>query len=140
MVSMMKGMIIMEYRMNETGFVGDYEFGALNISSNDEFGYRPFALMVSSIVGCSGGLLRTVLNKMRINFVDMIINADVKRNPDMANRIEEINLKFTIFGKDIPEKKVAKALEVSRKNCAMIQSVKDSITIKETFEIMESSK
>lgn len=125
----------MEFKMNENGFHSDYAFGTLTISSNDEHGFRPFALMVSSIVGCSGGIMRTVLNKMRINFEDMVIHADVRRNPDVANRIEEINLKFTIIGKDIPEKKVARALEVSRNNCGMIQSVQDSIIINETFEI-----
>ena len=99
--------------------------------------FRPYALLVSSIAGCSGGVLKQVLTKMRIAFDNIAITADVKRNPDIANRVEEIKLHFTIFGKDLPEKKVEKALELSSKNCSMVQSVKGSINVIETFEIKE---
>ena len=125
----------MEFTMHENGFESEFDFGKLTISSNDEFGFRPYALLVSSIAGCSGGVLKKVLTKMRIEFDDIKINADVKRNPDAADRVEEIKLHFTIFGNDLSEKKVQKALELSSKNCSMVQSVKDSINVIETFEI-----
>ena len=125
----------MEFTMHENGFESEFDFGRLTISSNDEFGFRPYALLVSSIAGCSGGVLKKVLTKMRIEFDDIKIIADVKRNPDAADRVEEIKLHFTIFGNDLSEKKVQKALELSSKNCSMVQSVKDSINVIETFEI-----
>lgn len=125
----------MEFTMHENGFESEFDFGKLTISSNDEFGFRPYALLVSSIAGCSGGVLKKVLTKMRIEFNDIKIVADVKRNPDAADRVEEIKLHFTVFGNDLSEKKVQKALELSSKNCSMVQSVKDSINVIETFEI-----
>jgi len=125
----------MEFKMNENGFESEFEFGKLTISSNDEHGFRPYSLMVSSIAGCSGGVLRKVLNKMRIDFKDINITADVKRNPDVADRIEEVHMHFTVFGENISEKKLEKALELTKKNCSMVQSVIDSINITETYEI-----
>ncbi|WP_449354283.1 OsmC family protein [Virgibacillus natechei] len=125
----------MEYTMTENGFQSEFEYGTLDISSQDEFGFRPYALLVSSIAVCSGGVLRKVLGKMRMDFEDIKIKADVKRNPDVANRVEEIKLHFSIYGNDIQEKKVEKALELTRKNCAMVQSVQDSIKIEESYEI-----
>jgi len=125
----------MKFTMHENGFQSDFDFGTLTISSNDEFGFRPYALMVSSIAGCSGGVLRKVLSKMRIEFDDINISADVKRNPEVADRIEEIKLHYIITGNNIPEKKMERALVLANKNCSMVQSVKDSIMIEETFEI-----
>lgn len=125
----------MQYTMSENGFQTNVEYGDLQISSNDQHGFRPYVLLVSSIVGCSGGVLRKVLGKMRISFDDIKIAADVKRNKEEANRIEEIHLKFTIIGENIQPEKIEKALVLTRKNCAMVQSVKDSIKVVEEFEI-----
>lgn len=125
----------MEFKMNENGFESEFEFGQLTISSNDEHGFRPYTLMVSSIAGCSGGVLRKVLNRMRIDFNDIKITADVKRNPDAADRIEEVHMHFIVSGEHITDKKMEKALELTRKNCSMVQSVLDSIQITETYEI-----
>ncbi|WP_337019956.1 OsmC family protein [Oceanobacillus massiliensis] len=129
----------MEFTMHENGFESEFDFGKLTISGNDEFGFRPYALLVSSIAGCSGGVLKKVLTKMRIDYDDIKMKADVKRNPDIANRVEEIKLHFTIIGNDISEAKVEKALQLSTKNCAMVQSVKESIRVIETFEIKNSA-
>ena len=121
--------------MNEYGFQTKTKYGNLNISSQDEYGFRPYQLMISSIVGCSGGMLRNILEKMRIPFDDITISAQVTRNPDKANRIEAIELTYTLVGEDIPYKKAEKALALSRNNCAMIQSVAGSIEITEKLQV-----
>ncbi|WP_249869520.1 OsmC family protein [Oceanobacillus saliphilus] len=127
----------MEFTMHENGFESEFDFGKLTISGNDEFGFRPYALLVSSVAGCSGGVLKKVLTKMRIDYDDIRIAADVKRVPEEANRVEEIKLHFTLIGNDIDGNKVEKALELSTKNCSMVQSVKGSINVIETFEIQK---
>lgn len=125
----------MKFSMNEQGFQTDLEFGELKVSSQEEYGFRPYQLMVSSIAVCSGSWLRRILTKMRIPFDDITISTTVDRNPEIANRIESIDLLYTISGKDISAKKVEKALAITRKNCAMIQSIEDSIKITESFEL-----
>jgi putative redox protein len=125
----------MKFYMNEHGFQTNVGFGELKVSSQEEYGFRPYQLLVSSVAVCSGGWLRSILKKMRIPFDDITISTTVGRNPEIANRIESIDLLFTISGKDISPKKVEKALAITRKNCAMIQSVQDSINITESFEI-----
>jgi putative redox protein len=125
----------MKFYMNEHGFQTNVGFGELKVSSQEEYGFRPYQLLVSSVAVCSGGWLRSILKKMRIPFDDITISTTVGRNPEVANRIESIDLLFTISGKDISPKKVEKALAITRKNCAMIQSVQDSINITESFEI-----
>jgi putative redox protein len=124
----------MEFKMNEHSFSMTSEFGELHISGDDQFGFRPFQLLVSSIAVCSGGVLRKVLLKKRIDFEDINIKADIERNPAQANRVEKIHLQFVISAKTWDERKIHKALEVTRKNCPIVQSVKDSIEVTETAE------
>ncbi len=121
--------------MNEYGFQTNLEFGELKVSSQEEYGFRPYQLLVSSVAVCSGSWLRRILTKMRIPFDDITISTIVDRNPEIANQSESIDLLFTISGKDISPSKVEKALAITRKNCAMIQSIEDSIKITESFEL-----
>ncbi|MGG1631867.1 OsmC family protein [Rossellomorea sp. NRS-1567] len=127
----------MEFNMQEGGFYTDLGFGKLEVSGNEEYGFRPFQLLVSSVAVCSGGVLRKVLEKMRIEFDDIHIKADITRNEAEANRVEAISLHFTIRGTDIDKNKIEKAMKLTRKNCSMVQSVQDSIKIEETFELVQ---
>lgn len=127
----------MEFTMKEGGFITELPYGRLEVSGNEEFGYRPYQLMVSSIAVCSGGVLRKILEKMRIDFEDIQIKAKVERNPAQADRIEKIQLHFTIKGKELVESKLEKAMILTKKNCSMVQSVIGSIIVEETFEMID---
>ncbi|MDR7074617.1 OsmC family protein [Fictibacillus barbaricus] len=125
----------MNFKMKENGFETTFEYGTLQISGNEDYGFRPYQLLVSSVAVCSGGVLRKVLERMRLPFDDIQVSADVKRDEKEANKVTHIHLHFTIAGKELTNEKVEKALVVTRKNCSMVQSVKDSIEITESFEI-----
>lgn len=127
----------MKFNMTEHGFATTTSFGTLDISANDEYGFRPYQLLVSSVAVCSGGVMRKVLEKMRMPADDIAIEVtEVQRNEEVANRIEKIQLHFTISGSTIDTTKMEKVLALTRKNCTMVQSVKDAIEITETFEIL----
>jgi len=123
-----------QFQMNTDGFQTKTEFGDLQISTQNELGYRPNQLFVASIVGCSGLTLQKILEKMRISFADIHIATNMERNPDIANRIEKMHLEFTVISTNATEGKLEKALELTIKNCAMIQSVNNNITITETIK------
>lgn len=129
----------MEFKMNEQGFTTDLDYGELHISSDETQGFRPFQLMVASVVGCSGITIKKVLGKMRIPYEDVDIRASVERNEDEANRIEHISLHFVIKGTDLKEAKIQKALDVTQKNCSMVQSIKGSVRVTESFELVNSN-
>ncbi|WP_223702598.1 OsmC family protein [Sutcliffiella deserti] len=127
----------MEFKMKEVGFTTNLEYGELHVAGDEQHGFRPFQLMVSSIVVCSGGVLRSILKKKRMEVEDISITADVTRNAEEANRLEKIHIHYVIKGKNLAETKIEQAIELARKNCPMVQSVKDSIEVTETFEIAE---
>ncbi len=120
--------------MTEGGFTTDFEYGSLNISGNEQYGFRPYQLLVSSVAVCSGGVLRKVLEKMRYPFEDITVKAEIERNEEEANRVEKIELTFHIQTEKWDEAKIEKAMHLTRKNCSMVQSVQNSIEVVERAE------
>lgn len=136
MPSVMKGerIIMLTYHMDKYGFQTETNYGNLQISSDSDHGYRPYELMVSSIAACSGLTLQRILDRMRQDYTDIYITADVVRNPDQVNRLEKIHLSFTVIESNASKKELDRAIKLIVKNCSMIQSVQDSITITETIK------
>ena len=49
----------MKFNFKDSGALeAEFEYGKLDISSNSELGFRPVQLLVSSLVGCSGGIIK----------------------------------------------------------------------------------
>jgi putative redox protein len=128
----------MEFKMKpDVGFFTEVGFGRLDVAGDDQYGFRPYQLLVSSVAVCSGGVLRKVLEKMRMEIKDIHIKADAERIEEEANRVSKISVHFRISGNNLDEKKIEKAMVLTRKNCSMVQSVAGSIEIEETFEIVQ---
>ncbi|GAB4074421.1 OsmC family protein [Barrientosiimonas marina] len=129
----------MQFNMKEEGMRINLDYGQLDISGDETYGFRPFQLMVASIAGCSASVFRKILSKQRIAFEDLQVTADVERNPDVADRIEKISLHFVVKGQHLNVDKLRKNLDLARKNCSMARSVEDSITIEESLETIDLS-
>lgn|SRR5699024_2421386 len=126
----------MNFTFNENNVTTDLDYGQLTISGNEDYGFRPFQLMVSAIASCSGSVFKRVLEKQRVEIESLSVNASVHRNEKEANRLEQIDLVFKVKGKNLNQKKLEKSLAISSKNCAMVRTVENSITINETIEIV----
>lgn len=126
----------MKFSMTENGFSGDLPFGELAVSTNEEYGFRPYQLLVASLAVCSAGIIRKVLEKQRMPAED--IQAEVKeiiRIDEEAGRVSKVHLHFLIKG-DIDESKMPRVMELTRKNCSMVRSVENSIEVVETYELV----
>lgn len=127
----------MKFERTENGFETETSFGKLQISANDEYGFRPYQLLVSSIAVCSGGVLRKILERKRMPAKNISIEVkEVVRNEEIANRVEKIHLHFLIEREKIKDEQMEKIMHVTAKNCSMVQSVIDSIEIVETYEFV----
>jgi putative redox protein len=126
---------MMEFLMKEAGFYTTTEYGDLHIAGDDVNGFRPYQLLVSSIIGCSGSVLRQILMKKRIEIEDIAITAQVERNKVNANRIDKIHIHYRIKGENLHYDKILKSVELASKICPMAQAVKGNILIEETFEL-----
>ena len=127
----------LKYVMTENGFETALDFGTLTISSDETKGFRPYQLLVSSLVGCSGGVLRKVCEKMRMPIEKMEINVlEVIRNPEEASRLEKVHIHFKLKGTYLNTTKLQKAMKLTKKNCSMVRSVDQSMVVIETFELI----
>ncbi|HLQ95602.1 MAG TPA: OsmC family protein [Pseudogracilibacillus sp.] len=113
-----------------------FNYDTLHISPDDTKGFRPFQLLVASIASCSGGVFHKIITKQRTEYDSLTIDAEVERNEAVANRVEKISLHFTITGSNLNEEKMQRNLEISRKNCSMVQSVQDSIVVEEDITVI----
>lgn len=128
----------MKYRWTDNGaLVTELDFGTLTISGNSELGFRPFQLLVSSVAGCSGLVFKRILEKKRIAYERMEIEAEVEREKEGVSRIKKITLHFTVTGSHLDQEQVEKALAIATKNCSMVQSVKGAIDVVETVTVRE---
>lgn len=127
------------FNSKDIGMRTELDYGELNISGNEEHGFRPFQLMVASIVGCSSGVFRKILEKQRVTIEDLQVQVTVERNSGKANRIEKMKLTYIVKGKQLNPEKLYKSLEVARKNCSMIRTVEKAIDIEESVETIELS-
>ncbi|MCP8971259.1 OsmC family protein [Ectobacillus ponti] len=127
----------MLFQMKETGFAAETEYGELQIDNGGEHGFRPCELLTASIAVCSGGIMRAILDKKRISYEDLSIQAEVERNEVEANRITRIHLHFVVKAEQLTAAQMEKVMAWTFKNCSMVQSVKESIQIEETFEIVK---
>lgn len=128
----------MEFIFKENHIEADFEYGKLIMSGDEEFGIRPYQLLVSSIASCSGIVYNRILKKQRIEIESLVISAEVERNEEAPNEVTKIALVFTVTGKDLNEKRLLKNLDISHKNCSMVRSVEDSIVIEERLVVVES--
>ncbi|WP_019413018.1 OsmC family protein [Paenisporosarcina sp. TG20] len=120
----------MKFTIENEKIVGDLGFGSLPISPNDTIGYRPYELFVSSLIGCSGTLLGNILKKKRVEHKRIELEVSSFRNPDQANRIEQLSITaYVQTDQSLSEQNAMKIADLVIKNCGMIQSVIASIDL-----------
>lgn len=85
-------------------------------------GYRPKALMLSSLAGCSGLDIASLLKKMKVEIdtFEIIIKAELtEEHPKFYNKVY-VNYHF--YGTDLPENKIEKAVNLSvEKYCGVME-------------------
>jgi putative redox protein len=125
----------MEFTYYNDKIIGQLEYGFLPISPNSELGYRAFELFVSSLAGCSTTLLENILTKKRIQYNRIDLTVYGVRNPEAANRIEQLSFTAAVQSQDqMNQEQAEKLASLVVKNCGMIQSVIGSIEVRFQIE------
>ncbi len=128
----------MKFTVTDEKITSELPAGELTISGDENEGFRPFQLMVSSLAGCSSLVYKRILAKQKIEWDEMTVEADVIRSEDEVNRIERVTLLFKVKGKDLKQEKLQKSLEIASKNCSMVQSVVPTIEVEEKVEVVDA--
>jgi len=104
-------------------------------------GTRPIELFLMGVAGCTSMDVIAILQKKRVPYTDFKVQATTEREDEHPKVFKSVNIHFQIFGTDIKEKAVARAIELSsEKYCAASAMLKKSLPVTTSYEIIEPTQ
>lgn len=111
-------------------FEAEHEGNKIQMDGLTENGHGPKALLLSALAGCSGIDVVDILIKMRINFSDLIIEAEADQTEEHPKVFKDIHITYKIKTARKNEAKLRKAIELSlEKYCGVAAMLKKNSPI-----------
>ena len=117
-----------------TTWKGNMKFESTNPSGRNLFidaspkdggqgdGYRPKALMLSSLAGCSGLDVASLIKKMKLKVDDFKIEIEANLTEEYPKYYDKVNVEFHFFGANLNKEKLQRAVELStEKYCGVME-------------------
>ncbi|UCE17687.1 MAG: OsmC family protein [Gemmatimonadota bacterium] len=99
-------------------------------------GARPGEIILIALGGCTGIDVASILNKMRVPFHDIEIVVKGESAPEHPKYWTHIQVKYIVKGKNLPEDKVKKAVELSQERyCSVGESLRRNVVVEHTYEV-----
>lgn len=117
-----------------TTWLGNMKFESTNPSGHNLFidagvenggygeGYRPKALMLSALSGCSGLDVAALIKKMKLNVDDFKIEIEANLTEEHPKYFDKVTMGFHFFGTELNEQKLQRAVDLSiEKYCGVME-------------------
>ena len=117
-----------------TTWLGNMRFESTNPSGHNLFidagpendgkgeGYRPKALMLSALAGCSGLDIASLIKKMKLEVDDFKIDIDAELTEEHPKYFHKVSVSFHFYGENLNERKLQKAVDLSvEKYCGVME-------------------
>lgn len=102
-------------------------------------GIRPKELILLSLAGCTGSDVVAILQKKKVDLKGFEINITAEQQEEHPQVYTKINLEYVFYGKDIQEKDVERAIELSQtKYCSVTAMLQKAVEITHSFKIIEN--
>ncbi len=82
-------------------------------SGGESKGYRPKSLMLSSLAGCSGLDVVSLLKKMRAEVDDFTIDIEANLTDEHPKFYDKVKVIYNFYGSDFKKDKIEKAVKLS---------------------------
>lgn len=94
-------------------------------------GYRPKALMLSSLAGCTGLDVASLIKKMKLDVGDFSIDIVADLSDSHPQIYEKVVMEYHFYGDNLNEKKLQKAIDLSfEKYCGVSEMFKKFADVK----------
>lgn len=94
-------------------------------------GMAPKAMMLSSLAGCSGLDVISVLNKMRVKIDDFKMVVEGELTDEHPKYYHKVSVDYHFYGTDLKEKKIKSAVDLSvEKYCGVMEMFRQFAEIK----------
>jgi putative redox protein len=105
---------------------------------NENSGMKPSELILSALAGCASVDVVDILAKKRTPLTHLEVQVSAEQDADPPWTFRKIYIKFLVKGKDLTEKNVAQAIELSEeKYCSVAATLRGKAEIITSFEILE---
>ncbi len=134
----MKREILIDW-VSDLEFKGEVDGHEITIDGPPESGgknkgMRPKPLVMLGLAGCTGMDVISILKKMKVPVEGMSIKVEGNIQDDLPKAFEGMHVIYTFKGKNLPEDKLARAVELSKdKYCGVSATLQKVIPI--TYEI-----
>lgn len=106
------------------------------IELDSDAGFSPKALLLTGLAGCSGVDVVEILEKMRVPFASLRIEAEADQTDEPPKVFKDIHLKYILVMEEEHRDKVQKAIDLSlEKYCGVAAMLKKNSGIDYTIEI-----
>ncbi|MBF6058138.1 MULTISPECIES: OsmC family protein [Thiomicrorhabdus] len=101
-------------------------------------GPRPMEMVLMGLGGCTGIDVVMMLQKLKQDIKDVQIEIESERSEDIPKVYTKIHVHFKVFGTDLNEKKVQRAVDLSaEKYCSVSKMLEKTAQMSHDFEIIE---
>lgn len=105
----------------------------------NDAGYRPKALMLSSLAGCSGLDVDSLLKKMRAEPADFKIVVAGELTEEHPKHYHKVHVDYHFYGTDLKEDKITKAVNLSvDRYCGVMEMFRQFATITTQIHLHEN--
>jgi putative redox protein len=123
---------------HDHAFESRLEQNVFNIDGNRKEGPNPKALLLSAIAACSGIDVVDILQKMRVEFSEMVIDVETEQTTEHPRVFKDIWVTYKLKTDALNEDKVKKAIELSlEKYCGVSAMLKKNSPINYKLEILK---
>lgn len=97
----------------------------------NEIGLRPKAMMLSSLAGCTGLDIVSLLKKMRAEVDDFKLVVNGELTDEHPKYYHSVTVEYHFYGKDLKEDKINKAVDLSiEKYCGVMEMFRQFAELK----------
>ena len=106
----------------DTRFEAETPGGNVTMSIAEDGGLGPKALMLDSLIGCTGIDIVSLVNKMRLSVDDIKLKAEANLTEEHPKYYDKVKVTYHFFGDELDKKKLEKAVNLSaEKYCGVME-------------------
>ena len=117
---------------------GNFMIDANTEAGGEGKGYRPKALMLSALAGCSGLDVVSLLKKMRAEVKDFNIDIEANLTDEHPKYYNKVQMTFNFYGKDFKKDKIEKAVRLSEdRYCGVMEMFRQFAEVNTSIQFFE---
>jgi len=121
-------------------FRGSNEAGDSLELGNNVAAVGPMQSVLMAAAGCSSIDILMILGKQKVELDDFKVEVEGTRREETPRTFTDINLHFIFVGKDLPEEKLKRSIDLSlEKYCSVSLMLQKAAKITSSYEVRESA-